>query len=596
MKKFIGIWFFASIILAQVSDWDPDEMHRKAMEYPSAQTCALCHPQQTREWSVSPHAYTQMSPVFNAMMGAVGVLTNGTNGDFCMRCHTPAGMAMGEPIFMDNPDRQQSSREGITCIGCHRVNRNYGRVSGRQHVIPGNVYQEVYGPVGGEELERVQDLPEFQLATKDNNKGMAVHLTTTKLFEMSEPSFCGSCHEFYNHVGLRNQESLTEYRHSPSAKEGTTCQDCHMGKFAGRYTGDDKTNYDWGPAAIVNGKPTKNRKLTNHMMVGPDHSLIHPGLFPLNPQAIALADVETWTKFDWKAGWGTDDFEDEIDDDYKFPEEWENYDDRLDASDIIQDNVDLLNEYMGQRLSLLRNGYGISEIKVTKASSSGLAFKVKVDNLTDGHSVPTGFSLRPLYLRVEVKNSKGDIVYQSGDLDPNGDFRDEQSLYVQYGILDLDTDLFNLQPKFTVRNIRGGERTETVPVNYSGTPLPFLRPFPMSFTFAGRPKGIRLKRHGIKPGDYRWAKYKVKKDKLSDDSQYTINVKLIVSMLTVNLIHAVQGVGFEYGMTTKQLADRVVLGNTTIWEYEGQIDMTSSITDVSFNQIEAKPYRFEDLK
>jgi len=369
-----------------------------------------------------------------------------------------------------------------------------------------------------------------------------------------------------------------------------------MGKFAGEYTGDDKSNYEWGPAAIVNGKPTKERKLTNHMMVGPDHSLIHPGLFPLNPQAIALADVETWTKFDWKSGWGTDDFEDEIGDDYEFPEEWENYDDRLDASEIIQDNVDLLNEYMDQRLSLLRNGYGISDIVVTKSSSSSLAFKIKVDNLTDGHSVPTGFALRPLYLRVEVKDSKGEIVYQSGNLDPNGDFLDEQSLYVQHGILNLDTDLFNLQPKFTVRNIRGGERPETVPVNYSGTPLPFLRPFPMSFTFAGRPKGIRLKRHGIKPGDYRWAKYKVKKEKLKNDSEYTINIKLIGSMLPVNLIHAVQGVGFEYGMTTKQLADRVVSGNTTIWEYEGSVNIASGNREVNFSQIEAKPYRFEDLK
>ena len=44
--------------------------------YPSATTCATCHPTQYREWSVSPHAYAQMSPVFNAFQGAVLKLTN----------------------------------------------------------------------------------------------------------------------------------------------------------------------------------------------------------------------------------------------------------------------------------------------------------------------------------------------------------------------------------------------------------------------------------------------------------------------------------------------------------------------------------------
>ena len=34
--------------------------------FPSATTCAPCHEDIYREWSVSAHAYAQMSPVFNA--------------------------------------------------------------------------------------------------------------------------------------------------------------------------------------------------------------------------------------------------------------------------------------------------------------------------------------------------------------------------------------------------------------------------------------------------------------------------------------------------------------------------------------------------
>ena len=41
-----------------------------------------------------------------------------------------------------------------------------------------------------------------------------------------------------------------------------------------------RDGYDFGPAAIIGGKPTRSRKLTNHMIPGPDHTVVHPGLFP----------------------------------------------------------------------------------------------------------------------------------------------------------------------------------------------------------------------------------------------------------------------------------------------------------------------------
>ena len=82
--------------------------------YPSATTCAPCHEDIYREWSVSSHAYAQMSPVFNAFHATVLLITNGTNGDFCIRCHNPVGMNLEEPEVMSNLDRNPTSREGVT--------------------------------------------------------------------------------------------------------------------------------------------------------------------------------------------------------------------------------------------------------------------------------------------------------------------------------------------------------------------------------------------------------------------------------------------------------------------------------------------------
>ena len=60
-------------------------------------TCATCHVKQFEEWSVSQHAYAQLSVVFNAMQTKININSGGTNGDFCIRCHTPLGIISTNP-------------------------------------------------------------------------------------------------------------------------------------------------------------------------------------------------------------------------------------------------------------------------------------------------------------------------------------------------------------------------------------------------------------------------------------------------------------------------------------------------------------------
>ena len=92
-------------------------------QYPSATTCATCHPKHFEEWSKSQHAYAQLSPVYLSFSSFTNEITSGTNGDFCFRCHSPVGANMGESPFISNLDRHPSSREGITCITCHRLSQ-----------------------------------------------------------------------------------------------------------------------------------------------------------------------------------------------------------------------------------------------------------------------------------------------------------------------------------------------------------------------------------------------------------------------------------------------------------------------------------------
>ncbi len=533
--------------------------------FPSAATCATCHPSHFREWSVSPHAYAQMSPVFNAMHGTVLKLTNGTNGDFCIRCHTPVGMNLGEREFASNMDRHPTSREGVTCIVCHRVDRAYGKLSGRLAIVEGDLFEPVFGPTGNDELARVIESGEYNVNTDRDRAGRNIHTRAERFFQLTTPGFCGTCHDVNLVNGFRLEEAFSEYKTAPAVRDGVTCQDCHMGVEPGVASG-----YREEPAAIVGGKPTTVRKRTDHMFIGPDYSVVHPGIFPHNTQGSEMATLREWLAFDHQAGWGTDAFELQLADGYEFPERWRSADDRYDARDVLTANQRLLAEANEKRLRVLRAGYQLGELEVADPGfSRGLQFRIQVRNATSGHGVPTGFDAeRLVFLRATVTDAAGTVVFRSGDFDPNGDLRDSHSLYVHNGELPLDRQLFSLQSKFLVRMVRGGEREQVLTVNASPDPLPFLRPSTSSTILTGHPLGARKHKQGIEPLGHRWAGYRVPARALSGATPYRIRVELVAGMVPVNLIHAIQGVGFDYFLSAREIAERVVAGHLVLWERE----------------------------
>lgn len=558
-------------------------------QYPSAAACRTCHPNHYRQWSVSSHAYAQLSPVFNAMQATITKLTSGANGDFCIRCHTQVGMNLGEPTFMNNMDRNPTSREGITCIVCHRVANAYGKVSGRFALVKGDITHPVYGPTGDAELKRVLSLPDtYRVTTNSAEPGRKIHSDVKRFFQLNEPGFCGTCHDVTLMNGFRLEEAFSSFKNSTSAHTGVTCQDCHMGLVPGKVSG-----YAQGPAAIVGGVPTKPRKLTNHMFPGPDYSIVSHGFFPHNDKAAALATMREWLTFDEKAGWGTPAFEDHVSQDYKFPARWASPDDRYDARAILDDQEKLLNEVYQARLAILRVGYQLGNLVVEKASPKGLRFKIEVKNGTPGHNVPTGFDAERIsYLQVFVTDAQGKCVFKSGDLDPNGDVRDLHSTYVHNGELPLDPYLFSLQSRFLTTNVRGGEQEQVLAVNYSLDPLPFIRPTTFAVNFTGRPPGARIQRRGIEPLSSRWAKYAVKASALTGSGPYQVRIRLLSGMVPVNLITEIKVAGFDYNLSPRQVADAVRQGQAVLYDkaVSLQLDGTKRFINLAGLADTTEPY------
>ena len=565
-----------------VSQLTTDQAHAACFDgdpFPSAKKCQTCHPGHYREWSVSPHAYAQLSPVFNAMSNKLITLATGTLGDFCIRCHTPVGMALQEPINTSNLNRHPTSREGVTCVVCHRINQAWGKGAGRQALVAGGLEQPVYGPLGNDALAEVLQDPDrygvLTTASPSAERARAIHGESIPFFQQTTSGFCGSCHDVFAPNGFRLEDAFSEYKSSPAARhKQQSCQDCHMGVEPGVASG-----YAHAPAAKVGNATTRPRKRTNHMMIGPDYSIVHPGLFPHNPRAIreesdnpedpsvGLATMYEWLQFDHEAGWGTPEFENQLDNDQKemFPDAWLDQARRFRARDILTDQFRLLEEAQAARHQILSTAFRLGEIQFEKMSRRGLKFRIRVFNGTDGHGVPTGFDAeRLIFLRVTVWDRRGQIVFISGDLDPNGDVRDSHSFYVHNGELPLDRQLFSLQTRFVTRNLRGGEREQILNLPFSLDPLPFVRPETRPFTVLGRPTGARKHKQNLEVNGGRWARYMIDRSNLTGCGPYYASVQLIAGMVPVNLVHEISSVGFDYNLSAREVADRVVAGHTVL--------------------------------
>jgi len=214
---------------------------------------------------------------------------------------------------------------------------------------------------------------------------------------------------------------------------------------------------------------------------------------------------------------------------------------------------------------VLSTGYRLGDIEDVKLDRDGLDFPICFYNGTTGHGVPTGFDAeRPVFLRATVWDRNRKVMFVSGDLDPNGDLRDVHSTYVHNGLLPLDRQLVSLQTKFIIRNVRGGEREQVLVFPFSADPLPYIRPETRPFTILGRPGGARKHKQNIQPGGQVWCDYHVDESKLTGCGPYHIQVQVVAGMVPVNLVHAIQHVGFDYGMSAAQIARNVVAGHQVL--------------------------------
>lgn len=525
-----------SLAIAQQSELktpsDPHASAFKESEFPSAVQCAECHQKIFWEWASSNHAYASISPMFHKFEQRINDLASGTVNTFCVRCHQQIGTQKGEPREMPLWERSQIAREGISCVTCHRVKQQFGRVNGERHVSPGTIYEPMVGAGNAEGLTKVlEDPSKYGVSTSPEEDGSPIHLAAIEFSQLSKSEFCVSCHQVAVHPGIKLEVVWEQYRASPAAELGITCQECHMGKVQGRPEG-----YDTWPIAIVNGRPVgdPDRKHSNHAFYGPGYPIAHPGIFPFNPRSLRWAITE-WLRFDWRSGWGTPSWEDDYaagsNGSVDFPEVWSTRQDRETARYVIDQNLRLLELKKKDRIAVMENGsrldgpfFDSGDPKVGK----DLDFRFRIVNIDEGHNLPSGsLGAQPeIWLNVAVIDPDGNTIFESGYVDSIGDMADLHSTDVAAGTIPHDDQLVNLQTKFLVTSVKGPDREMLLPVNFDIDQIPHIRPSGVPSSVLNHPPFIRMEGRSIPPLGYRDAEYTVDGSLITKPGTYRLQSRM----------------------------------------------------------------------
>lgn len=225
----------------------PAPLDLEALQDPA--TCAECHPDHYREWLGSMHAYAADDPVFIAMNARGQRETNGALGDFCVRCHAPAAVALGLTKDGLNLAELPQKHRGVTCWFCHQAEAVEGTHNNPlalafDGIMRANVPAPLEPPVHG--------------------------VGRSKLFDrdsLSSAQMCGSCHDIVTpggaHIERTYAEWLDSFYSDPRPEDpdrpqlyALTCNDCHMRRST-------------GPIADYPGvRGDRNRH--SHMFVGVD--------------------------------------------------------------------------------------------------------------------------------------------------------------------------------------------------------------------------------------------------------------------------------------------------------------------------------------
>jgi len=341
----------------------------EAKQFPSSRSCASCHSTIAKEWRQSVMSHGVTSPLMIAQV-ALAVKKNKEEGHplgtICTACHGPVGTVLtGKdtlPFTADGiPQKFEAGNphdlilnEGVSCVICHALN---GTPKVGEGADPFTINQSglsslgtMHGPQlpGGDPVP----VPDHRIVT-----GGYMGVRDGKFSdEITTSSLCGACHVV--EVDINGDNKINRKADpQPDLVLQTTYLEWEQDyvptqqKLGQTALGCVGCHAPASPGAIVDSAPfgqsPPQRVVHNHSFVGVDYDLTpgHPG----------LTDAE-------------------------------------------------FNQVLAERAALLESAATL-EVNKVKVKGKKLVADVKVTNVGDGHTLPTGFAfVRQMWLEVSAKD------------------------------------------------------------------------------------------------------------------------------------------------------------------------------------------------
>jgi hypothetical protein len=347
--------------------------------------CAVCHSLLTdpagndvsidKQWRSVMMANAARDPVFLAKVSSEIKRTPALQAaieEKCSRCHMP--MAFTEAMVdgtvramfgtgFSSPDNKlhQAAYDGVSCTVCHQIEK---QDLGTPTTFSGKFVIDT----STEPPDRKAYGP-FPEPFVDNMRRVTGFAPQPGLQTLNA-ALCATCHTLYtpyldaagNVAGeFPEQTAFLEWQHSAYAGVGQTCQKCHMPDAEGEVVISNAPK----PPTIQARQP-----FAQHHFVGGNVFMI--GLLKQNAEKLELTA-----------------------------------------------STEHLDGTLGRVLKQLQQNTIALSVTEAKTSGNTLSVALRLDNKA-GHKLPTGFPSRRAWIHLVVKDSNGQVIFESGKPQPDG--------------------------------------------------------------------------------------------------------------------------------------------------------------------------------
>lgn len=212
MRRFF-FWLIAVAVAVGVgSQAVAAEMGKfKYSDFEKPSSCGACHKEIYQEWSQSmmsksyTHSWDEVEYFRLALPHSKKEPKVAGVKEGCIACHSPLAFLTGD-IPPKPVSANTRANEGVSCEVCHN--------------IVGTTEKEPFNFSFKVEAEGDKQGPRKDAESPDHG---VVH---SEFIQTAE--FCATCHDEQSPYGAWVKETYREWKAGPYAKEGVTCQDCHM--------------------------------------------------------------------------------------------------------------------------------------------------------------------------------------------------------------------------------------------------------------------------------------------------------------------------------------------------------------------------------